>query len=167
MAQEKEKVAKIEEKEEILQFLTFTLGEERYGVNILAVTEIRGWTKTTNLPNSLEYMRGVINLRGSVIPIIDLRARFNMGLTDADEKNVVIILTIGDIMVGVLVDAVSDIIDARNSEIKDSPSVETNIDANFLSGLISVDDKMVILLDIDRLFCRDAMKEIEKVAKES
>ena len=138
------------------QFLTFTVEREEYGVDIMTVREIKGWTETTRLPNAPEFMRGVMNLRGLIIPIFDLRTRFNRGLTEATAKHVVIILAVGERNIGILVDTVSDILDASADQIKPAPNSDargdTQLDANFISGLISLEDRMVVLLNVDHLF---------------
>lgn len=155
MAEEKQNnVAEIaEEIEESSQFLTFEVQENDYAVDIMQVREIRGWTEATRIPNSPEYMRGVINLRGLVIPIFDLKNRFGKGFTDADEKNVVIVVSINERVIGLLVDAVSDILTVKNSQIKNSPSSgDADIEDEYISGLISHQDKMVIILGIENLF---------------
>jgi len=148
-----------------IQFLTFSVDKNEYGVNIMRVMEIRGWSDTTDLPNTPEFMRGVINLRGQVIPIFDLRSRFGHGFTNANEKNVVIVMAVGDRTIGILVDAVSDILTTTEDEIREAPSSsETGIDDNYLNGLISVDKKLVILLDIDYLFDDQSLDNAELVA---
>lgn len=134
------------------QFLTFTIESEEYGVDIMTVREIKGWSDTTRLPNTPEFMRGVINLRGLIIPIFDLRARFELGRTDANPKHVVIILAVGERTIGILVDAVSDILDANTDEIKPAPTSDTNPKDQCVSGLISHNDRMVVLLAVDKLF---------------
>lgn len=139
-----------------MQFLTFTIGKEEYGVDIMMVREVKGWAETTRLPNTPEYIRGVLNLRGIIIPIFDLRARFGGGLTNANEKNVVIILAVGNRTIGILVDAVSDILTVGTNDIKASPDADTSaIDDRFVSGLIAVEGRMVVLLDIDVLLHND------------
>ncbi len=134
-----------------VQFLTFTLGEEEYGVDIMMVREVKGWTETTRLPNSPEYVRGVLNLRGIIIPIFDLRARFTGTLTVPDAKNVVIILAVGNRNIGILADTVSDILTVNQSEIKAAPETESRVDHRFVSGLIAVEERMVVVLEIDKL----------------
>src|ERR1700759_4836176 len=111
-------------KDDPQQFLTFTVQGAEYGVDIMTVREIKGWTETTRLPNSPDYMRGVMNLRGLIIPIFDLRARFGKGLTQADVKNVVIILAVTGRNIGILVDSVSDILTVDPGEIKAAPEME-------------------------------------------
>ena len=134
------------------QFLTFTVENEEYGVDIMTVREIKGWTETTRLPNAPQFMRGVMNLRGLIIPIFDLRTRFQRGQTEATPKHVVIILAVGERNIGILVDAVSDILDVSSDQIKPAPATETQLDEAFISGLISFDNRMVVLLNVDHLF---------------
>lgn len=145
------------------QFLTFSVQQAEYGVDLMKVQEIKAWSQVTRMPNSPKYMRGVMNLRGVVVPIFDLRARFGQGDTEAHEKNVVIILAVGERIIGILVDAVSDILSVGSDEIKSTPSkTENNIDEEFVEGLISIDDnKMVILLDAARLFDEDVLQAPE------
>jgi len=138
--------------EENSQFITFTIGEEEYGVDIMAVREIKAWTETTHLPNTPEFMRGVLNLRGLIVPIFDLRCRFGMGLTEATKMHVVIIVQVETRMVGVLVDTVSDIIRIGSAEIQEVPRMDRNIDDEYLSGLVTVHERMVALLDVELLF---------------
>lgn len=146
------------------QFLTFTVEKEEYGVDIMTVREIKGWTETTRLPNAPEFMRGVMNLRGLIIPIFDLRTRFKRGLTDATPKHVVIILAVGERNIGILVDTVSDILDTSPEQIKPPPTADTQIDAAYISGLISLEDRMVVLLNVDHLF---DTQQIEKVIEQA
>jgi purine-binding chemotaxis protein CheW len=134
------------------QFLSFTVGPEEYGVDIMSVREIKGWTETTRLPGTPDYMRGVMNLRGLIIPIFDLRMRFSIGLTEATPKHVVIILAVGERNIGVLVDAVSDILDAGADAIKPAPARDMEADLQCVRGLISHQDRMVVLLDVEKLF---------------
>lgn len=141
------------------QFLTFTVGSEEYGVDIMTVREIKGWTETTRLPGTPEFVRGVMNLRGLVIPIFDLRMRFQQGQTEATHKHVIIILAVGDRNIGILVDTVSDILDVSGDEIKPPPTNDTSIDTAFITGLISLEERMVVLLDLQHLF---ETKHIEK-----
>ncbi|MFW0777074.1 MAG: chemotaxis protein CheW [Rickettsiales bacterium] len=142
-----------------VQFLTFTLGKEEYGVDIMMVREVKGWSETTRLPNTPDYIRGVLNLRGIIIPIFDLRARFGGGLTEATEKNVVIILAVGERTIGILADTVSDILTVPTGDIKTSPDTNaTDIDDKFVNGLIAVEERMVVLLDISILLANDMDK---------
>lgn len=147
------------------QFLTFTISGEEYGVEIMKVREIKGWTETTRLPNSPDFMKGVINLRGVVIPIFDLKSCFKMGNTIPHEKNVVIILVVKERLVGILVDAVSDILSVGADEVRPAPHMEVKVDAEFINGLISMDEKMVVLLDVDHLFDSETLDKVEQASK--
>lgn len=143
---------KLAQKNVTQQYLTFTVSGEEYGVDIMTVREIKGWTETTRLPNSQEFMRGVMNLRGLIIPIFDLRSRFNMGVTNATQKHVVIILAIGSRNIGILVDAVSDILDVNSENIKPAPATDAQSGADYIGGLISLQERMVVLLDVQHIF---------------
>lgn len=138
--------------EESCQFLTFTVGEEEFGVDIMTVREVKGWSETTRLPNTPEYMRGVLNLRGVILPIFDLRMRFHNIATETTDKHVIVVLAVGDRIIGVLVDTVSDILTVNQHEIKDAPSNETEVDDRFVNGLIAIENRMVVLLNIEKLF---------------
>lgn len=144
------------------QFLTFTVSDEVFGVDIMKVREIKGWQEVTRLPNSPEYLRGVMNLRGVILPIFDLRCRFGLGLTHAESKHVIIIIALEKRSIGVLVDTVSDILTVSSEEVKAAPSMEgsSTIDEKYVNGLISVDQRMVILLDMERLFESEAVKNL-------
>lgn len=135
-----------------LQFLTFNVDGEEYGIDIMVVREIKGWTETTRLPNSPECMRGVMNLRGLIIPIFDLRTRFGKGLTEANSSHVVIILAVGERNIGLLVDGVSDILTVNATDVKPTPEMESRENADYINGLISLQNRMVVLLAIDQLF---------------
>jgi purine-binding chemotaxis protein CheW len=141
-----------QEAAKLVQFVSFTVGDSEYGIDIMAVREIQGWTQVTRLPNTPDYVRGVLNLRGAIVPIFDLRCRFSGTLTEATPLHVVIIIAVGDRIMGLLVDAVSDIVTVSSDEVLDVPDVETGADQRFLSGLITVDGRMVALLEINKLF---------------
>lgn len=149
------------------QFLTFTVGEEVFGVDIMKVREIKGWQEVTRLPNSPEFLRGVMNLRGVILPIFDLRCRFGLGLTHAESKHVIIIIALEKRSIGILVDTVSDILTVGAQEVKAAPAMEGNssIDEKYVGGLISVEERMVILLDMERLFESEAIKELVQPAE--
>lgn len=134
------------------QLLTFTVDNEEFGVDIMTVREIKGWTETTRLPNAPDFMRGVMNLRGLIIPIYDLRVRFRRGRTEATPSHVVIILAVKERNIGILVDTVSDILDISPDEVKPSPGGRTDISGDFIGGLISLEGRMVILLRVEHLF---------------
>ncbi len=136
----------------LIQYVSFKVDESEYGIDIMAVREIQGWVSVTTLPNTPEYVRGVLNLRGTIVPIFDLRCRFGNGHTDASPLHVVIIVAVGERIMGLLVDAVSDILTIGTEEILPVPDMETNSEQRFLSGLITVQERMVALLEIEKLF---------------
>lgn len=135
------------------QFLTFILAGEEYGVDILCVQEVRGWEVATPLPNSAAYVRGVINLRGVIVPIIDLRNRFGLPDEPYTKMNVVIVIKVQapgkSRVVGLIVDAVSDVVDITPAQRKEAPVVGAETASQFVEGLATVGDKMIILLNID------------------
>lgn len=137
------------------QYLTFTLGEEDYGVDILRVQEIRGWHQVTRVPNAPDYLLGVLNLRGTIVPIIDMRMRFHLKKVEYNPITVIIVLSVkterSNHVFGVVVDGVSDVLDVTASEIKDTPELGAAVNTDFISGLATKGDQMVMLLDIDKL----------------
>lgn len=134
------------------QFISFTIGDEEYGVDIMAIREIKGWTASTELPNTPQYMRGVINLRGAIVPIFDLRSRFSGGLTQASARHVIIVVSVHERVIGILVDAVADIITVSAADIQPVPELDHHDHSGFLTGLVTVDGRMVALLDLHQLF---------------
>jgi Chemotaxis signal transduction protein len=134
------------------QFITFTLGPEEYGIDIMVVREIKGWTETTMIPNAPTHVRGVINLRGVIVPIFDLRARFGMGLTATSSMHVVIIVAAGTRTVGLLVDTVSDIISVDPKAIRPVPEMGLPKEDQFLDGLVALENRMVTLVSLSGLF---------------
>jgi purine-binding chemotaxis protein CheW len=143
------------------EFISFAIGEEQYGVDIMAVREIKGWSSVTQLPNQPEYMRGVLNLRGVMVPIVDLRCRFGQGLTDATPMHVVIVVQIGIKTVGLLADRVLDIVAVDAAQIQPVPQVSRSMRADFLSGLVTIDTTMIALIDLDHLLSE---QEVESLA---
>jgi purine-binding chemotaxis protein CheW len=136
----------------ILQYVTFTIGQDEYAVDITSVREIKAWSEPTMLPNQPPHMLGVLNLRGAIVPIFDLRRRFGQGMTEPTKMHVNIILAVGERLVGVLVDTVSDILSIDEEEIRPAPRGDRIVDTNYLSGLVTVDDHMVVILDTNKLF---------------
>ncbi|MDF1719898.1 MAG: chemotaxis protein CheW [Minwuia sp.] len=136
---------------EYRQFVSFTVGQEEYAVDIMQVREIKGWTEVTVLPNQPPYMRGVLNLRGLIVPIIDLRCRFGQTRTEATASHVVVIVALGDRIVGVLVDMVSDILTVNTQDIRAVPDMESRDIQDFLVGIVSANERMVAILAIERL----------------
>jgi purine-binding chemotaxis protein CheW len=133
------------------QFLTFKLAGEEYGVGILSVQEIRGWSAVTAIPHSPPWLLGVINLRGSVVPVIDLRLKFNYAKAEYNEFTVVIILNLRERVVGIVVDGVSDVITLAAGQIKPAPSLGNNADTSHIIGFGTLDERMRILMDVERL----------------
>ena len=151
------------------QYLTFMLNGEEYGVDILRIREIKGWDRVTHIPNSPDYMRGVINLRGAIVPVIDLRQRFAMPSLEYTPTTVVIVLSVKggerDRIMGIVVDAVSDVYNIPESEFRPAPTRANDPVLEAVSSLATVDEKMVILLDIDRLFSTGELASLEDANK--
>ena len=137
---------------EVAQYVTFALGDRLFGVDIMSVDEIRQWTSATPLPHQPEWNRGVLNLRGAIVPVHDLRARLGGELTEPTPSHVVVIASIRGQSVGILVDAVSDILTIRAEQIHPLPPNVSEVDESTISGLVSTGDSMVALLDLNRLF---------------
>ncbi len=142
------------------QFLSFTLGDESYAVDILSVQEIRGWEPVSRVPNVPAYEKGVINLRGAIVPIIDLREKFGMQHQGYSALTVVIILQTDHRRTGVVVDAVSDVLDVDERTIQKTPDFGAAISTEYITGLISVHDRMVMLLDVKRLLHLEPLEKI-------
>jgi purine-binding chemotaxis protein CheW len=134
------------------EFISFAIGNDQYGVDIMAVREIKGWSEITHLPKQPEYVRGVLNLRGVIVPIVDLRCRFGQGLTEATPLHVVIIVQIGEQEVGLLADRVLDIVSFDASTVQPVPRTTDAAQVEFLSGLVTVDGAMIALIDLPHLF---------------
>jgi purine-binding chemotaxis protein CheW len=137
------------------QYLTFALGDEEYGVEILKIQEIRGYSPITPIPNTPEHIKGVMNLRGSIIPVVDLRRTLGMPTAEYTPFTVIIVLHVGSRVMGLIVDAVSDVLDVARTDIHPTPDFGTRIDARFIQGMARVGDKLVVLLDIDRVLAED------------
>jgi purine-binding chemotaxis protein CheW len=133
------------------QFISFTIGDESYGVDIMAVREIKVWSEITRLPEQPAFVRGVLNLRGAIVPIVDLRCRFGQGLTEATALHVVIIVQIEGQLVGLLADRVSDIVTVDPAKIKPVPKIGQNGKSAFLSGIVSIESELIALIDLSRL----------------
>ena len=143
------------------QFLTFMLAGEEYGVDILRVQEIKGLAGVTEIPNTPDYVLGVINLRGTVIPVVDLRLRFGIEALEYSKLTVVIVMRVqtpdAERTIGFVVDTVSDVYNILPDAVRESPDFGTEIDTSFVRGLVNVDDKMVIVLDVDKLADEDCL----------
>jgi purine-binding chemotaxis protein CheW len=136
---------------ELTQFISFAIGDDQYGVDIMAVREIKGWSEVSNLPKQPEYVRGVLNLRGVIVPIIDLRRRFGQGQTEATPSHIVIIVHIGSRLIGLLADRVLDIVSLDATKIQPVPRISNSSRIDFLSGLVTVDGALIALIDLQNL----------------
>ena len=146
-----------------IQSISFAIGDDQYGVDIMAVREIKGWSEITHLPRQPDYVRGVLNLRGVIVPIIDLRCRFGQGLTEATPLHVVIIVQIAARQVGLLADRVLDIVSFEPSQVQPVPKVAKSSRADFLSGLVTIENVMLALIDLPNLLT-SAANESEEMA---
>jgi len=152
------------------QYLTFLLAGEEYGVDILRVQEIKGWNSVTPIPNTPAYIRGVINLRGTIVPIVDLRRRFSLEAIEYGPMTVVIVLKVirgeKSRVMGVVVDAVSDVYNVNKEALKPAPDFGTVVNVDYVQGLATVNESMVIILDIDKLLNSDELTVVANIAHE-
>jgi len=146
------------------KFLVFTLGTEEYGIDILRVQEIRDYEAVTRIAHAPEFIKGVTNLRGIIVPIVDLRIKFRLENIQYNHQTVVIILNIRDRVVGILVDGVSDVLTLSADQIKPAPEFGATLSAEYLTGLGSIENRMLILIDIERLMCSADMELFETAA---
>lgn len=146
------------------EFLAFTMGQEEYGLDILKVQEIRGYEAVTTLANAPDYFKGVINLRGVIVPVIDMRIRFNLATPTYDQFTIVIVLNIGGTTMGMVVDSVSDVTTLASEQIRPPPQLGSAIGANYLIGIGTIDERMLILIDIDKLMGSDDIGLVRKLA---
>lgn len=143
------------------EYLTFVLGTEQYGLDILKVQEIRGYDAVTQIANTPDFIKGVVNLRGKIVPIVDLRIKFNLGKVEYDEFTVVIILNLSGRIVGIVVDGVSDVMALKEEQLREVPSLVTSIDTKYIVGLATVEQHMLILVDIERLMSSQEMQLLD------
>jgi len=134
-----------------LEFLSFTLGKEEYGISIQKVQELRGYDTVTRIANVPDFIKGVVNLRGIIVPIVDMRIRFQLGTPTYDALTVVVIMNLSSRVVGMVVDSVSDVVTLTPEQIKPAPDMAGAVATNYLTGLGTIDDRMLILIDIDKL----------------
>ena len=155
------------------QYLTFLLGDEEYGVDILRVQEIRGWDSVTTIPNAPPFIKGVINLRGTIVSILDLRERFGIESVEYNDLTVVVVLRVKsedgekERIMGVVVDAVSEVYHITKNELKDAPDLGYAVNMSYMKGMATIDDKMVIVLDIDHLMSLKDIDDAEESGKEA
>ncbi|MEN6437949.1 MAG: chemotaxis protein CheW [Syntrophobacter sp.] len=150
------------------KYLTFSLGQEEYGIGILKVKEIIGMMRVTPVPQTPDYVKGVINLRGKVIPVIDLRLRFGMGENGYTDRTCIVVVEIdgqaGKLHIGVVVDSVSEVLNIKASDIEDTPSFGTTLNTQYILGMAKTGGGVKILLDIDRVLSSDDLAILDKVA---
>lgn len=144
------------------EYLTFTLGKEEYGIEILKVQEIRGYEAVTRIANTPEFIKGVVNLRGTIVPIVDMRIKFNLGKAEYNQFTVVIILNVAGRVVGMVVDGVSDVIQLAAEHIRPAPDFSSTFDTRYITGLGTIDDRMLILVDIEKLMSGTDMALMEQ-----
>ncbi len=146
------------------EYLTFTLGNEAYGLDILKVQEIRGYDTVTQIANTPDYLKGVINLRGVIVPIVDMRIKFHLGKVAYNEFTVVIILNVAAKVVGMVVDGVSDVVTLAGEQIKPPPEFGASFDAQYINGIGTVENQMLILVDIEKLMSSAELQLVELAA---
>ena len=150
------------------KYLTFSMADEEYGIGILKIKEIIGMMAITTVPQTPEFVKGVINLRGKVIPIVDLRARFGMDTIDYTERTCIIVVEIegptGMVMIGIVVDAVSEVLNIRGADIEDTPTFGTKLNTDYILGMAKMEGGVKILLDIDRVLSNEEISLLKKVA---
>jgi len=147
------------------EFLSFRLGAEEYGIDILKVQEIRGWEPPTAIANMPAFIKGVVNLRGIIVPIVDLRIKFKLAEAKYDATTVAIILNVAGRVVGVVVDSVSDVVTLSAQQIRPAPEFSAALETRFITGLGTVDERMLILLDIEQLMTSSDMQLMDAAAK--
>ena len=150
------------------KYLTFTLAEEEYGIGILRIKEIIGMMPITTIPQTPEFVKGVINLRGKVIPVVDLRLRFGMGSIDYTERTCIIVVEIdaqaGTVMIGIVVDAVSEVLNIKAEDIEDTPTFGTKLNTEYILGMAKMEGSVKILLDIGRVLTGEEIATLKKAA---
>lgn len=148
------------------EYLTFTLGSEEYAIDILKVQEIRGYETPTLIANAPSFIKGVINLRGIIVPIVDLRIKFNLGVIEYTPFTVVIILNVAGRVIGIVVDSVSDVMSLTPNQIRQAPDFSGTFDTKYIRGLAAIDERMLIVTDIERLMASADMELVEAATAE-
>ncbi|MBZ5488568.1 chemotaxis protein CheW [Halomonas aquamarina] len=146
------------------EFLVFSLGDEEYAIDILKVQEIRGYENVTRIANAPDFIKGVTNLRGVIVPIVDLRIKFHLENVEYGGQTVVIVVNVADRIVGIVVDGVSDVMTLTPEQIKPAPEFGVTLSSDFLSGLGSLDDRMLVLVDIDKLLTSEEMALVDSTS---
>jgi len=143
------------------EYIIFSLDTETYGLDVLKVQEIRQYGAVTKIANTPEFIKGVINLRGLIVPIVDMRIKFNLGQARYDESTIVIVLNISNRIIGMVVDGVTDVLEIETSELKALPDIVANIDTQYITGLATYEEQMIVLVDIERLMNSHEMALID------
>jgi len=159
-------VASADKETNLREFLTFRLGEEEYGVEILKVQEIRGYDAVTAIANTPEFIKGIINLRGTIVPIIDMRIKLGLKKVEYNQFTVVIILNIGAQVIGLVVDAVSDVTLLGAEQIRPAPDLGMTLNTTYITGLGTIDNRMIILVDIEKFMSSDEMALVERAIEQ-
>jgi len=159
-------VASADQDSNLREFLTFRLGEEEYGIEILKVQEIRGYEAVTAIANTPEFIKGIVNLRGTIVPIIDMRIKLGLKKVEYNQFTVVIILNIGTQVIGLVVDAVSDVTLLKAEQIRPAPDFGTTLNTAYITGLGTIDNHMIILVDIEKFMSGDEMALIERAIEQ-
>jgi purine-binding chemotaxis protein CheW len=149
------------------EMLTFRLGKEEYGIDILRVQEIRGYEEPTRIANAPAHVKGVINLRGRIVPIVDLRLKFDIANPSYDAFTVVVILNVGDRVIGAVVDSVSDVIEIAADQVRPPPEMEAGVDASYITGIGTLGERMLILVDIEKLMLANQLASVLAAADAS
>jgi len=144
------------------QYVTFIIGEETYGVEVLKVHEIIGMTKITCIPNTMHFMKGMINLREFVVPVVDMRLKFGMQEKEYDNNTVILIVELKDKLVGMIVDSVSEVIELPIKSIQETPQFSTSIETNYIEGIGKREEELIIILDVDRILSSEELDEISQ-----
>lgn len=147
------------------EFLTFTLGDEEYAIDILKVQEIRGYDGVTRIANTPDYIKGVINMRGVIVPVVDMRLKLHVGEVVYDQFTVMIILNLGTRVVGMVVDGVSDVVALSEEQISPAPEFGAALDTQYIQGLASIEERMAIVVDIEKLMSSSEMGLMDKIAE--
>ena len=146
----------------LAEYVTFAIGEETYGVEVLKVQEIIGMTQITHVPNSMDFMKGVINLRGSVVPVVDMRIKFRMDEREYDAFTVILIVEVQERLIGLIVDSVSDVVGIPVESMQETPHFSANIETDYIKGIGNRDDQLIIILDVDEILSSEELARLDR-----
>jgi purine-binding chemotaxis protein CheW len=151
-----------EEVHKLAEYVTFAIGSETYGVEVLKVQEIIGMTQITHVPNSMDFMKGVINLRGSVVPVVDMRIKFKMDEREYDNFTVILIVEVQEQLIGLIVDSVSDVVGIPVEGLQETPHFSANIETDYIKGIGNKDNQLIIILDVDLILSSEELERMER-----